>query len=104
MKNKIPAIIARFFRGTFFKRSKKGAVSTNNTSSTEEYERCVICGRLTGIPISMPVDWRENYEIGIGQICTECAKKAEFEANGKNSLSHKQILMAVQKCKNKNNK
>ena len=41
----------------------------NNTPKTEEFERCVVCGALTCVPISMPVDWRENYEIGRGQIC-----------------------------------
>lgn len=56
----------------------------NNTPKAEEFERCVMCGSLTGVPISMPVDWRENYEIGVGQICIECTKKqreaAELEA------------------------
>lgn len=56
----------------------------NNIPKTEEFERCVMCGSLTSVPISMPVDWRENYETGVGQICIECAKKqrkaAEREA------------------------
>lgn len=47
----------------------------NNTPNTEEFERCVVCGTLTCVPVSMPVDWRENYEIGFGQVCAECAKK-----------------------------
>ena len=47
----------------------------NNTPKTEEFERCVVCGALTCVPISMPVDWRENYEIGLGQICAACTKK-----------------------------
>jgi hypothetical protein len=45
------------------------------TLQTEEYEICVICGKLTFVPISMPIERRENYIIGCGQICSECAKK-----------------------------
>lgn len=44
-------------------------------SSAEEYDRCVMCGALTGVRSSVPVDWRENYEIGMGQLCGACAKK-----------------------------
>lgn len=43
----------------------------------EEIERCIICGELTGIPVSMPIEWRENYVVGCGQICAECAKKQQ---------------------------
>lgn len=75
-KNCVATIISQFFGGgTPYQRSKKGGGSVNNTPQTEEFERCVMCGALTCVPISMPVDWRENYEIGLGQICAECAKK-----------------------------
>lgn len=77
MKLKVFTQISRFFgRGdTTCQPSKKWADSVNNISDIKEFERCVVCGKLTCIPISMPVDWRENYEIGLGQICAECAKK-----------------------------
>lgn len=64
--------------------SEKDAESVNNTRNTEEFERCIVCGELTGIPISMPVDWRENYEIGVGQVCAECAKKQREVADRAN--------------------
>lgn len=65
----------------------------------EEYERCIVCGKLTCIPISMPIDWRENYEIGMGQVCAECAKK-QREADGRaNTLSNAQILLAVEQSR-----
>ena len=47
----------------------------NNASNAEEFERCILCGALTCIRVSMPIDWRENYEIGCGQLCSACAKK-----------------------------
>ena len=76
----------------------------NNTPNTEEFERCVICGKLTCVPISMPVDWRENYEIGLGQICAECAKIEREAKQFGNKLTTEQILQAVEQCRKENNK
>ncbi len=67
----------------------------NSTPKKEEYERCVMCGKLTCVPISMQIDRRENYEIGCGQICGECAKKQRKEAEKENKLTNAQILFAV---------
>ena len=44
-------------------------------SQPEEYERCIICGELTDVPMTMPIEMRENYEIGCGQLCARCAKE-----------------------------
>ena len=63
---------------------------------TEEFERCVMCGSLTCIPVSMPVDWRENYEIGLGQICADCAARHRKDIERENLLSNAQILRAVE--------
>lgn len=70
---------------------------------TEEFERCIMCGKLTCIPVSMPIDWRENYEIGMGQVCAECAKK-QREALERETLSNAQILLAVEQSRKENNK
>lgn len=76
----------------------------NNTPKTEEFERCVMCGALTSVPISMPVDWRENYEIGLGQICAECAKQQRKAIEHENMLSTAQILQTVEQSIKENNK
>ena len=55
--------------------SKKLSDNANNTSVLEEFERCVMCGELTPIPVSMPVEFRENYELGCGQLCNACQRK-----------------------------
>ena len=68
----------------------------------EEFERCIMCEKLTCIPISMPVDWRENYEIGCGQICAECAKKEREAKKWGNTLTTAQILQAVEQCRKEN--
>lgn len=65
----------------------------------EEYERCIMCGELTCIPVSMPIDWRENYEIGMGQVCAECAKKQREADERANALSNAQILLAVEQSR-----
>ena len=71
----------------------------NNTPNTEEFERCIMCGALTCIPVSMPIDWRENYEIGMGQVCAECAKKQQKAIERENMLSNAQILLAVERSR-----
>ena len=63
----------------------------------EKFERCILCGAITYIPISMHIDWRENYEVGCGQLCVHCAKKQREEAEGDNILSDEQVFLAVEK-------
>lgn len=106
MKFKIFTKISKFFGrgGTPYQRSEKEADSVKNTPNTEKLERCVMCGALTSVPISMPVDWRENYEIGLGQICAACAKKQREATGWGKSLSNEQILQAVEQCRKENNK
>lgn len=104
MKSKMFIKISRFFGGIPRKRFKKVAERVNNTPNTEEFERCVICGALTCVPISMPIDWRENYEIGCGQICAECAKKQQKLIERENALTNEQILLAVEQSRKESNK
>lgn len=71
----------------------------NDTPKKEKFERCVMCGALTCIPVSMPIDWRENYIIGCGQICNECAKKLQGKSIQKNTLSYGHFVLAVEQSK-----
>ena len=76
MKSKIFAKISELFgERESYQPSKNKTENVNNTPNTEEFEHCVICGELTCVPISMPIDCRENYEIGIGQLCAKCKRK-----------------------------
>ncbi len=105
MKSKLFTKILHFFgEGTLFKQYQKEVDSVKEVQNNKEYERCVICGALTCVPISMPIDWRKNYEIGIGQICSKCAKKTQVEANRAKVLSYEQILTAVEQCRKENEK
>lgn len=42
-----------------------------------EIENCVICGAETQYTKSTPIEERENYIEGCGQICKECSKKKD---------------------------
>ena len=36
------------------------------------YERCVLCGQTTDIPLSLSIDLRVYYVEGSGQLCRDC--------------------------------
>ncbi len=43
----------------------------------ERFERCVLCGSITTTEKSTPIELRENYELGCGQLCHLCHMKLE---------------------------
>ena len=102
MKLNITAKIARIFGGGKppCQPSEKGVTGVTEAPQTEEYERCILCGSLTCIPVSMPIDRRENYEIGAGQVCIECARKRR-KAEEQQTLSNEKILRAVEMSREK---
>ena len=63
--------------------------NTENANN-EQFECCIMCGVLTCIPVDMQVDWRENYEVGCGQLCAECAE-------GRKKAADKEKLEATAK-------
>ena len=38
-------------------------------------EKCVLCGADTGIPVTTPIEEREDYIQGCGQLCAPCRRK-----------------------------
>lgn len=46
-------------------------------STEEAYERCVVCGELTTVRIDKPIEFRNYYEIGVGQVCYNCYKELQ---------------------------
>ena len=55
----------------FSKRKKTSKAAEDN----EEFERCVLCHTLTDVRRSTPIEKREYYVVGIGQLCQSCSKK-----------------------------
>ncbi len=39
------------------------------------YEVCVLCGRRTQVRFDTPIDERQHYIGGGGQLCTECFRE-----------------------------
>lgn len=39
------------------------------------FEDCVLCNTSTDIPTITPIELREGYISGIGQLCPECASR-----------------------------
>ena len=69
------------------KTSAEEPENLKNIFEDEEFEPCVMCGESTGVPSSMPVDWRENYELGLGQLCLDCARKRQEAIERENMLT-----------------
>jgi hypothetical protein len=57
-------------------RRNRGATEMTEKNTTEEtlYEKCVLCGSLTNVRKTLPVEYRQNYIFGAGQICDDCAE------------------------------
>ena len=104
MKSKLFTKISQFFGGggTPYQRSKKEADGVKKAPVTEEFERCVMCGELTSVPVSTPIDFRDFYEVGCGQLCVTCHKKIRKSVKRENTLSHEQIMVAVEQCRKEN--
>lgn len=40
------------------------------------YERCIVCQHMTDVPQGRPIDLREYYVAGSGQLCRDCYFRA----------------------------
>ena len=59
--------------------------STENNHS--DNEKCILCGKDTGIPFSAPIDRREYYIVGCGQLCKDCYDELEYAGFSENKSS-----------------
>jgi len=71
----------------------------NNIFITDGFELCVICGKPTSVPASLPVQWREDYELGCGQVCSACRQELRKITQNQDMLSHEKIILALDACK-----
>lgn len=65
-------IIRNIFQKILDRTKKRRLRREENDESP--FERCVICGKLTTVRKETHIDFRDNYEIGFGQMCYECHK------------------------------
>lgn len=61
--------------------------TVNNPSDNEKTEKCILCGKDTGIPFSVPIDSREYYIVGCGQLCKACYDELEYAGFSENKSS-----------------
>ena len=86
----------------FSRRFEKEAGRVKHIPVTEKFEHCVMCGELTAVPVSMPIDLRENYVVGCGQLCNSCRLKLREETEKGWPLSNAQVLQAVEQSRSDN--
>lgn len=46
-----------------------------------EFEPCIICGKITHISKTLPVEYRSYYIKGCGQLCYDCHNRIYPEAH-----------------------
>ena len=59
-------------------KKQKNIEQSNNTSSCQAFENCVLCGKQTYIMVDVPITARQGYIEGVGQLCAECNHKIKI--------------------------
>jgi len=52
-----------------------GKSNASLLESPKEMERCVICGRVTDVPVGLPISKRKTYMPTAGHLCEDCCGK-----------------------------
>ena len=66
-------------------------------------EKCILCGKDTGIPFNDPIDDRKYFIDGCGQLCEDCFDRLQYESISKNKPSDAEMDMPL-KMTRKNGK
>lgn len=53
--------------------TQKSLCDIHKTEDHNKYEKCVLCGAVTKVSKTTPIDQRPDYRPGAGQLCRECA-------------------------------
>ena len=80
--------------------TKNPNTANNSSVHSIKTEKCVVCGRDTGVPFDTPISERKYYEPGSGQICETCYRKlyAKLPDSGKSFNAEMNALMKM--CNN----
>ncbi len=71
-------------------------MNKTNTTIEEEYEKCIMCGEQTNVLSSTPIEQREFFEIGCGQLCLNCYLNLRDSSNRENAKLSAQIVNAIE--------
>jgi hypothetical protein len=47
-------------------------IKTDNDFKVIPFEKCIVCDKVTNVPINLNVSLRHNYVEGAGQLCKTC--------------------------------
>lgn len=61
------------------KKGKTGAQNIERESSLRQRECCVLCHEDTGYTADVPIEKRQYYYEGCGQLCLNCYRKIQEE-------------------------
>ncbi len=65
-----------------------------------QYETCIMCGIQTDIPISLPIDQRENYVCGAGQLCESCKNELWLDEQRSGRVSTIELIELLNSFEN----
>lgn len=54
---------------------REDRLKSGKIQEEKQYEQCVLCRKITDIPIELAIDYRAFYLEGAGQLCYNCFKK-----------------------------
>ena len=75
----------------------------NNHPIIKKTEKCILCGKDTGIPFSAPIDSRECYIVGCGQLCKDCFDSLQYVSISKNKPFEEETYILLKRAR-KNSK
>ena len=57
-----------------------------------QYEKCVMGGEVTDIPVSLPIGQRKNYIERLGQLCINCKSRLVEEEQSGSRVSERELI------------
>lgn len=64
-------------------------------------EKCILCGKDTGIPFNEPIDGRKYFIDGCGQLCEDCFDSLQYVSISKNKPSDEDMDMLLKMIRKK---
>ncbi len=56
-----------------------------------ENDKCVLCGKDSGMPENMPINERKNYVKGCGQLCESCFRRLYRHPDSENMMTDDEL-------------
>ena len=63
-----------------------------------ENDKCVLCGKDSGMPENMPINERKNYVKGCGQLCESCFRRLYRHPDSENMMTDDELQRLLELC------